>query len=224
MEEVGIIIPVYNPDQELVKLVRQLVEKGFKTIFVIDDGSDQEHQQPFLEIQKDCCILKNKVNQGKGVALKKGFNYVRQNKIEVKAIVTVDADGQHKIEDIQEVAKKATQIQEGIVLGVRNLKSNQVPFRNRLGNTIASMCFQLKMKCKLDDTQTGLRAILPQYLEEFTKISGNRFEYEINVIKYCAKRGITLHEMPIQAVYAKKQKTYFCAIKDSLKVVLAIWE
>ncbi len=223
MKEIGIVIPVYNPNQELVKVVSKLKEKGFERILVIDDGSDKEYQQPFLEIQRDCCILKNEINQGKGVALKKGFEYMIQNKIQVKAIITVDADGQHTIEDIQEVAKKLLSVKEGIVLGIRNLKCKVVPFRNKLGNIIASICFELKTKCRLEDTQTGLRGIPISYLKEFEKIKGKRYEYEINVLKYCAKKEITIHEVPIQAVYLKKQKSYFNAIKDSLKVIEALW-
>ena len=223
MKEIAIIIPVYNPDEELIKVVRQLKENGFEHILVIDDGSDRLHQQPFIPIQQNCDILKNKVNEGKGVALKKGFSYILQQKVPIKAVVTVDADGQHKIEDIQEVAKQTLKIEEGIVLGTRNLKANTVPFRNKLGNTIASMCFQLKTKQKLEDTQTGLRGIPLQYIEELVAIVGKRYEYEMNVLKYYAKQGIMMYEVPIETVYKEKQKSHFAAIKDSLNIIMTLW-
>lgn len=105
LEEIGIIIPAYNPDNQLVNLVENLIEKGYRTIIVVNDGSNKISQKYFKKIEGKCYILNNKVNQGKGNALKKGFRYILKNYEEKKGIITVDADGQHSIEDIRKSSR-----------------------------------------------------------------------------------------------------------------------
>lgn len=222
MEEIGIIIPAYNPDEQLKKVVEKLIMSGFSTILVINDGSDKENKKYFEKIQDKCILLNNDINMGKGIALKRGFKYVLESELDLKAIVTVDADGQHQIEDIKKVASKILNANTDMCLGKRNLKNAQVPLKRRIGNKIASICFKLRTNYYFEDTQTGLRAIPTQYINDLLAIKGSRYEYEINVLKYWINNKRKIDTVQIEAIYSQNQKTSFHTVKDSLKVFMEI--
>ena len=73
---VTVILPSLNPDQRLVQTVQGLLGEGFERIVVVDDGSDQAHQEPFAQIAglPGCVLLRHGKNLGKGRALKTGFS------------------------------------------------------------------------------------------------------------------------------------------------------
>ncbi len=219
MNEIAIIIPAYNPNKTLVTLVRQLKAKGYTTIIVINDGSRYECEKYFLEIKNDINLLENSTNQGKGESLKRGFQYILEKKLKVKGVITVDSDGQHKIEDIEKVKNRFLKNRNSVVLGERNFNKRNTPLKNRLGNKVASKWLQLKMGVELKDTQTGLRAIPMECLGELVKIKGKRYEYEMNMLFYwiTTKRNIVTEE--IRAIYSKHQKGHFRTIRDAIKII-----
>lgn len=91
-----IVNPAYQPDNKLIKLIEKIHEKSDFRILVIDDGSSSKCQNIFDKAQQYATVLRHQVNQGKGQALKKAFDYIRQQN-SYGTVVTADADGQHKI-------------------------------------------------------------------------------------------------------------------------------
>lgn len=91
------LIPAYNLEECLIQVVQQLREKGF-WILIVDDGSDIEHKPIFQEVDDagNVLILTHEKNKGKGSALKTGMAYIQTHVSENYAIVTADADGQHR--------------------------------------------------------------------------------------------------------------------------------
>ena len=92
------IIPSYNEDQRILQDVINKTKKYVKQILVINDGSKEK-----LKV-KDCKILTNNKNMGKGATLIRGFNYAINNKFEV--VITLDADGEHNPEEIPKFLDK----------------------------------------------------------------------------------------------------------------------
>ena len=103
-----IVIPAYQPDNKLIKLIEKIHEKSDFRILVIDDGSSSKCQNIFDKAQQYATVLRHQVNQGKGQALKTAFTYIRQQN-SYGTVVTADADGQHKIWDILRTANKASE-------------------------------------------------------------------------------------------------------------------
>ena len=93
-------------------------------------------------------ILNHLVNKGKGAALKTAFKYIASLEKKDRVIVTADADGQHKPEDIFKVTKYYEEINEGIVLGSRKF-DGKVPFRSRFGNDATKFIYRLCKNRKL---------------------------------------------------------------------------
>lgn len=218
---VSIIIPSLNPDEKLMLVVHSLIETGFKDIIIVNDGSDKEHAEPFLEAGKlaECTILTHEVNRGKGRALKTAFEYCLLHRKEIDGVVTVDGDNQHRAQDILACAQKMQEEKEAVILGVRDFSGKDVPFKSRFGNHMTSFVFRFACGMKISDTQTGLRAIPFAWLKEMCEVSGERFEYETNMLLTFKKLGISYVEVPIQTVYIDENATtHFHPIRDSIKI------
>ena len=216
-DNILIIIPAYNPGEKLVKLIKALKDSQYSKILVINDGS--EKNDIFQKIREEVIIVEHKENKGKGQALKTGFNYCINNMKNVNGVITVDADGQHIIEDINKVYDEFQKDASYICLGSRNFEKDNIPFRSRLGNKIISKVLEKKTNISIRDTQTGLRALPIQYMKKLIEIPGERFEYETNMLLYCIKEKINIKEIPIKSIYFNKNKgSNFKVLKDSLQI------
>ena len=71
-----IVIPAYQPDNKLIKLIEKIHEKSDFHILVIDDGSSSKCQNIFDKAEQYATVLRYQVNQGKGQALKTAFSYI----------------------------------------------------------------------------------------------------------------------------------------------------
>lgn len=220
---VAVIIPAYNPDAMLVRLVEQLQEVGFTQIFVVNDGSDTAHIQVFSELSRFAGVmqLKHVVNCGKGRALKTAFNHCLTYHPELAGVITVDADGQHSLPDIVKVASEML-AKNQIVLGVRQFGAG-VPLRSRVGNIITSKLFALLYGRAITDTQTGLRAFPLKELPELVTISGERYEYESGVLASVISRRIAICELPIETIYIEgNRSSHFDPIFDSMRIYFVL--
>jgi len=220
MKNICIIIPVLNPTSKIVSLVSDLIDKGAKHIVVINDGSDEGCENIFSQLEKfSCIILSHKKNRGKGRALKTGFDYFINNYKNDIGLVTVDADGQHLVKDVVRLAARLNSIDsDTIFLGSRSFDSD-TPFRSRFGNKITKYLFYFLTGIKINDTQTGLRAIPRNLIKRLIAIDGERYEYELNVLLGLRDNKIGVEEESIKTIYIDNNKTsHFRPLVDSFKI------
>ena len=94
----AVVLPSLDPDAKFNGVVAGLVEGGFEKIVIVDDGSDEAHQQWFsiAEEYPQCVVLHHGINKGKGRSLKTAFAYIREHFPACKGVVTIDGDGQHE--------------------------------------------------------------------------------------------------------------------------------
>lgn len=224
------VIPSLNPDEKLIHTVHGLHQQGFSEILLVDDGSRESCRSIFTQLESEGCrVLHHSVNRGKGRALKTAFSnylqfYDQQASI---GVVTADADGQHLPEDIRKTALSLAMAPTGkqghprgqLVLGTRNFNEPQVPFKSRNGNKITTEVFHLLYGKRINDTQTGLRAISNEFLPTCLEIRGERFEYEINMLIAAVRSKLDIREEMIQTVYFDdNRETHFRPVMDSLKI------
>ena len=95
-----VIIPAYQPDEKLVRLVEELKENTNYAIVIVNDGSSPDRDGVFSSLENSAVILRHPENRGKGAAIKTGLDYVYKNCPNTDGVVTVDADGQHLVKDI----------------------------------------------------------------------------------------------------------------------------
>ena len=216
-----IVLPSLDPDVKFSGVVSGLVESGFRNVVIVDDGSDSEHQQWFslAEEYPQCTVLHHGINKGKGRALKTAFSYVMEKIPEAEGVITIDGDGQHLIKDIIACGNRMLEEKDKVVLGCRDFDLPGVPPRSVAGNKFTARAFRLFFGIRLSDTQTGLRAIPARFLPEFCNISGERFEYETNMLLQMKRSGIAFCEQPIETVYDPDDySSHYNAVKDSWKL------
>lgn len=223
MKNCVIVIPALDPEANFIDYVNSLVRQDFLSVIIIDDGSGEDSQEMFrrcaaLERVK---LLQHAVNLGKGRALKTAFNHILNSKdlSQAEGVITVDADGQHRLADVIHICQELSKKQGTLILGSRSFSGRQVPFKSRLGNTLTSKVFQLFYNRKLKDTQTGLRGLTLDILKYFIDLEGERFSYETNMLIEAVRKKLTIAECSIETIYIDdNQGTHFKPLKDSVEI------
>ena len=224
-KETAVVIPAYKPDDRLPPYVEALKAAGVGKIVIIDDGSGEGFQELFSRIPQDDVthIISYVPNAGKGVALKRGMQYVLESCPEQKYVVTADSDGQHTVKDVLRTAEALDENSEGVLLGSRDFSQPDVPFKSRNGNRITSTVFKLLYGVWVSDTQTGLRGFARELLPMMIAVKGDRYEYEMNVLIECAHHKLPMRALPIQTVYENNNEgSHFRAVRDSIRIYSVI--
>lgn len=223
---ISIILPSYKPDDKLIATVKGLKDAGFDDIIVVDDGSGEEYEKYFDKIRSinGCNVLVHPENRGKGAALKTAFGWYIKNRPDGRGVITVDGDGQHRPDDVVYCGEKLLR-KDRVILGVRDFSGPDVPTRSSFGNTFSCTIFRIFVGMKISDTQTGLRAIPTKYLEEFSHIKGDRYEFETNMLLYMKRHRIDFSEVKISTVYIDdNDSSHFRPVRDSLRIYSLIFK
>lgn len=215
-----VLIPAYQPDARLPRLVLELHRADPATkIVVVDDGSGQKFSDIFEAVATaGAHVISYENNRGKGYALRVGFTWIRDSAGDSQeCVVTADADGQHTLNDIFRVGRTCTDTGTS-VLGVREFIGH-VPARSRIGNTATSALFWLATGWKLKDTQTGLRAFPVALLPTLLEVQGDRYEYELRVLLHLAKFRQPVTQISIETIYeAGNPTSHFRPLQDSARI------
>lgn len=219
--QVAILIPCLNPDEKMLNLIKNLRSNEFEHIIVVNDGSVETFDSYFEEAKNvyHCHVLRHHVNLGKGRALKTAFNYILNTFPNLVGVVTVDADGQHSLEDIIKCSNTLMEHPTDLIMGCRDFDAANIPFRSRFGNIMTRHVFKFLCGVKVTDTQTGLRAIPRNYLKTLMNVSGERFEFEMNMLIDSKQNQVRITEVPIKTIYLEENKSsHFNPLVDSLKI------
>lgn len=217
------VIPAYEPGEGLTELASELKRRGFEAV-VADDGSGEAYAGIFREASKSARVISCGVNRGKGRAMKEAFAWLRGRVGDGDAIVTLDCDGQHKVEDAEKLCEAARREPDALFLGSRR-QSKASPLRSRVGNAFTRNAFRLSTGLRVYDTQTGLRAFSARLLPQALEIPGERYEYEMNALLYCARHGIPVREIPVETIYIDGNAgSHFRPLGDSWRVCQEIFK
>lgn len=215
------VIPAVNPTATLCQVVDELKQRGCEAV-VVDDGSGPQSAQVFASVEAMAPVLRHGTNQGKGAALRTGFDWIHNHCPSETMVVTVDADGQHLPCDVVRVCEvgfvSIDAGSEGMVLGVR-FDDAATPVRSRFGHDLARVGLRLVTRRYIVDTQTGLRAFRASMIPEMMTIPGNRFEYEMNQLVILARQGVPIHQVRITTVYDPGAVSHYRSLVDSLRLV-----
>lgn len=216
------LIPAYQPDEKLSALCASLKEKNY-AIIVVDDGSGDAYVPIFESVKPYAEVISYTPNRGKGAALKEGLKYIQTIANPADAVVTADADGQHRPDDIEKTVCDALANPSALVLGSRAF-TGKVPLKSRLGNAITRNVFALFARRRVQDTQTGLRAFTCDQIPFMLEIRGDRYEYEMNVLLECARKGVSIREVPIETVYIDgNASSHFHPVRDAFRIYREIF-
>ena len=189
-------IPAYNEEKNIAKIIVGL-KKVVDQIIVCDDGSTDSTS--IIAESLGAIVIKHPKNSGYGSAIRSIFLKARE--INSKVLVTIDADGQHKIEDIEKVIKPIVDGQADISIGSRFLdKHDNAPKYRKLGINIITKVTNSSLSEKITDAQSGFRAYNNKVLQALTPAdSGMGISTEI-LIK-SSNLGFKIAEVPTEIQY-----------------------
>jgi len=215
-----VLIPAYQPSPVLPEMVRELAASSeMEAVVVVDDGSGPEYREIFdAAAREGAIVLQHVINLGKGAALKTGLNAAACRFPGHVGVVTADADGQHKVDDILKTARTLAGQPAALVLGVRSF-GGDVPLRSRVGNILTRAVMRFVTGQAFTDTQTGLRGIPMGFVPELMRSTPNGYDFELDMLLRCrdARREIT--EVAIETVYVDQNRSsHFNPLVDSMRV------
>ena len=218
--QVPVLIPSYQPGEALETLVEALLDRGFETIVVVNDGSGPEFDPIFQRVARSgrVHLLAHGVNLGKGAALKTGLNYALVKCPGCRGVVTGDGDGQHHPDDIVQVADAIPADGNALILGVRSF-GGRVPLRSRLGNNLTRGLMRVMVGQNLADTQTGLRGIPARLIPHLLHVPSSGYEFELDMLLACKHQGFPVIQIPIRTIYlGNNESSHFHPILDSMRI------
>ena len=201
--KVTIGIPAYNEEKNIAKIITGL-KKITDSIIVCDDGSSDMTSE--IAKNLNVIVVKHERNMGYGAAINTIFQ--RAKDIGTEILVTFDADGQHRIEDVTKVISPIEENIADVVIGSRFLKENsQVPNYRKIGIKAITKVTNASINQKLTDSQSGFRAYSRNVLEKiFPSDKGMGISTEI-LIK-ASKNGFRISEVPITILYEGKTSVH----------------
>lgn len=218
------LIPAYNPEPIVVEVVRGLLRHEFAVV-IVNDGSESNHQDIFDQLSgmDRVRVLTHAINLGKGAALKTGINHICEGWGGDSAIITLDADGQHEVNDVLNVSYALERNSESLILGARSFSGN-VPWRSRLGNTCTRFLVKTLHNLDLADTQTGLRGFCTSLAKNFLSIRAQRYDFELDMLIMASRTGIGIKEIGIKTVYIDDNRSsHFNPLFDSAKIYFSLF-
>ncbi|MBW3011547.1 glycosyltransferase family 2 protein, partial [Candidatus Woesearchaeota archaeon] len=154
-KQVFIVIAAYNEEKNISKVIQGLKKAGYQNIIVVDDCSKDRTYE--LAEAQNIHVLKHVINRGQGAALRTGIEYALS--LGADAVVTFDADGQHRLEDLPAMLKPVLEGEVDVTLGSRFLKQTEVPPMRKFllkGSIIVQNLFY---GIKLTDANNGFRVL-----------------------------------------------------------------
>ena len=161
--KITIGIPAYNEEKNIALIITKL-KKITDSIIVCDDGSSDLTGEIAREL--GAIVISHPKNMGYGAAIRSLF--LKAKELDLDGLITMDADGQHRIEDINSVFGPINDEVADIVIGSRFLdkKSEEMPNYRKVGIKIITKVTNLSIKEKLTDSQSGFRAYNKKALQK----------------------------------------------------------
>jgi len=196
-------IPAYNEEKNIASLLIKL-KKISENIIVCNDGSNDLTGKIAKEL--GAIVIEHKKNLGYGSAIKSIF--LKAHEINADVLVTFDADGQHRIEDINTILEPIKNNSADIVIGSRFLNNNQeIPTYRKMGIKAITKLTNVTGGTKITDSQSGFRAYNKKILDKIIpQESGMGISTEI-LIK-AQKADFKITEVPITILYDGDTSTH----------------
>ncbi|WP_405306849.1 glycosyltransferase family 2 protein [Methanobrevibacter sp.] len=213
-----VVLPAYNEATRIQPVIESIAEKGYNMIIVNDGSSDNTLdviKQSKRKYPNQIHIFSLMINRGVGVATQTGFDAVF--KFNPKYVVSMDSDGQHSADDLDNVITPLVTGQAQAVIGVRPLKD--MPFSRNFANAVMNLLTRLFYGVNVSDSQTGFRAIT---LEALRKIEINARGYLISseFIREVNDNNIPFVEVPIKTIYTPETQAKGTNVAEAFKILL----
>jgi glycosyltransferase involved in cell wall biosynthesis len=196
-----VVIPAKDEASRIAGVISGALERAGR-IVVVDDGSSDDTGE--IARGAGAIVLRHRINLGKGAALRTGFTAALR--LDACYIVCMDADGQHRPEDIPTLVEPLEKGEADIVFTARAMGAGEsMPLVLNFGNRFLSGVVKLLFGISVRDTQCGFRAMKSDVFEQVKWVSSDyAVETEMIVRAGCAK--LRPSEIEIPTIYLDRDK------------------
>jgi glycosyltransferase involved in cell wall biosynthesis len=191
----SVVMPVFNERATIEEMIDRVLAVPLRTeLIVVDDGSTdgtRELLQELHERRRFTLVLQER-NQGKGAALRRGFERVTGD-----LVVVQDADLEYSPEEFPELIELICQGRADVVYGSRFLGRHRVfMFSHYLGNRLLTLVTNVLYNTMLTDMETCYKVMRADVLRSLA-LKSNGFGIEPELTAKIFKRGYRVYEVPI---------------------------
>lgn len=212
-----IVIPAWNEGTTIYEVVKSAVSAA-NVVVVVDDGSSDTTGENAR--RAGAVVVRHAINRGLGGAL--GTGIMAAVVLGADAIVTMDADGQHRAEDAVKVFERLEVGDVDFVMGSRMKDKSGMPLRRRIANRIGNWLTWALFGTMVSDSQSGLRGLTRSAATKL-ELRTNGMEVSSEFIKLISDRHWRWAEVAIPAIYTdyslSKGQGFLVGIRTALKLV-----
>ncbi|HYQ91350.1 MAG TPA: glycosyltransferase family 2 protein, partial [Candidatus Competibacteraceae bacterium] len=220
--DVAVVIPTYNE----AATIAAVVQRGCRQVdwvIVVDDGSEDATAVQLKELP--AMVLRHEDNQGKAASLWDGMQLALAQG--AKAVITLDADGQHCPEDIPRLLAAGQRYPAALIIAARLHGWERSPWLRRLANRIADFWISWAAGCPIADTQSGFR-LYPAVVCRLPIGHDRRhgFVFESEILIEAARHGYYPIAVPIKARYSRQGRcSYYQPLRDTVRITrMVAWK
>lgn len=223
-KKIAILIPAYNEEKYIEGVIKNCL-KYEMDIIVVDDGSTDSTPRIVKSIPAPqnfkIILIQHPHNRGKGESLKTGFKYAVSNNYH--GVITIDADGQHDVNEITNFLSTIEKENPDIIVGSRFHNTKGMPFDRLFTNYFTSWIISLIAGRKIEDVQSGFRYINSRVLKSINLETKN-FDTEPEILLKASWTGYKIKNIPISTIYHKHFTSYVNPVKDTVKFFKLIFK
>jgi len=198
----SIVIPVYNEEKTIRKVLEQLPKHKSIEIILVDDHSTDNSLDEIKKAKNanKVRVIRHEKNQGYGSALLTGINHAKGY-----IVVTMDSDGQHHPEDIFHLVNPIFKKEADVTIGSRyyGTYNYRLPVATRLGEAIIEKFMFILFGQKVANNQGGFRAFHKRTLKIFKDIKFKDYAFTTELLFKASLLKFKIKECPIHLVDRK---------------------
>jgi glycosyltransferase involved in cell wall biosynthesis len=209
------LVPAHNEAARILPVIQ--AAQAYLPVLVIDDGSSDETSEVARAAGAE--VLRHVPNQGKGKALKAGFRHALDD--DYDAVLTLDADGQHDPDEIPAFLEAYATRGSDLIIGSRDF--SQMPFSRRFANTSGRLLFSRALGQTIRDNQSGYRLVSRRLAQAALDSRHEGFEFEVDMVVICVKRGWRLDWVPIRTIYGTGS-SHISPLRHTGRFLRLVWK
>jgi len=219
-EKLTIVVPIYNEEVSLKIFIPSLInfaDANNCKLILVNDGSTDNSDSIIESFYKTSNFkyIKHKKNKGYGAALKAGIE-----QSETEFVVTVDADGQHELEDVLKLRTKIIDTDADLVIGSRVDNKGGESIK-RFGKFIIRKLSKILIQNQINDLNAGMKMMRTNLAKRYIRICPDTFAFsDVITLVFISEKNVVLEE-PIQAIQRQNGKSKI-TINTAFETILEI--